>query len=180
MGDISNEPTMEEILSSIKKIIAEDGEKSLSAPRPRRTISRDPTHDELGNSVAVLAEGPRREDDVLELTEMASDEIMTPPVAPAAAPAPEPVAAPVSVAPVVPTPAPAAPEIVSQVTAAASRSALESLSALVVKPAVHGTDTLEGMVSEMLRPMLKDWLDARLPEIVEGMVAKEIARISGR
>jgi cell pole-organizing protein PopZ len=32
----------------------------------------------------------------------------------------------------------------------------------------------------MLRPMLKEWLDIKLPEIVEAMVAQEIARISGR
>jgi uncharacterized protein len=35
-------------------------------------------------------------------------------------------------------------------------------------------------VREMLKPMMKEWLDARLPEIVEAMVAKEISRISGR
>jgi len=57
---------------------------------------------------------------------------------------------------------------------------LEALSRLVVKPDVTGNDTLEGMVREMLRPMLRDWLDAQLPGIVEAMVAKEIARISGR
>jgi uncharacterized protein len=36
------------------------------------------------------------------------------------------------------------------------------------------------MVRDMIRPMLKEWLDARLPEVVEAMVAKEISRISGR
>ncbi len=181
MGDISNEPTMEEILSSIKKIIAEDGEKSLSAPRPRRSVSRDPSHDELGNSVSMVAEGPRREDDVLELTEMATEEVMGHPVSqqfvePKPQPAPSPFPQAVAPAPIAQT----APEIVSQVTATASRSALDSLSAVVVKPSVNGADTLEGMVREMLRPMLKDWLDARLPEMVEAMVAKEIARITGR
>jgi cell pole-organizing protein PopZ len=32
----------------------------------------------------------------------------------------------------------------------------------------------------MLRPILKEWLDATLPEMVEAVVAQEIARISGR
>ena len=40
---------MEEILSSIKKIIAEDGDKSLSTSRPRRALSREPSHDEFGS-----------------------------------------------------------------------------------------------------------------------------------
>jgi cell pole-organizing protein PopZ len=76
--------------------------------------------------------------------------------------------------------APPAAEIVSPVAAAASRSALDSLSALIVKPEVTGSDTLEGMVREMLRPMLKEWLDANLPDVVERVVSKEVARISGR
>jgi uncharacterized protein len=177
MGDISSEPTMEEILSSIKKIIAEDGDKSLSAARPRRTIPRDASHDELGNAVSVLSHGPRR-DDVLELTEMADEDATTFVASPqvladAVAAAPPPVSAAAQ-------PVAAAPDIVSEVTVAASRSALESLSALIVKPEVTGSDTLEGMVREMLRPMLKQWLDANLPEVVERVVAKEVARISGR
>jgi uncharacterized protein len=36
------------------------------------------------------------------------------------------------------------------------------------------------MVRDMLKPMLRDWLDANLPQIVETMVAREIERISGR
>ena len=50
----------------------------------------------------------------------------------------------------------------------------------MVKPEVSGSDTLEGMVRDMLRPMLRDWLDANLPAIVETMVAKEIDRITGK
>jgi uncharacterized protein len=41
-------------------------------------------------------------------------------------------------------------------------------------------NTLEGMVQEMLRPMLKTWLDQNLPDMVETIVTREIARISGR
>ena len=41
-------------------------------------------------------------------------------------------------------------------------------------------NTLDGLVRELLRPMLKEWLDARLPELVETLVAREIARITGK
>ena len=175
MAEANSEPTMEEILSSIKKIIAEDGEKSLASPRPRRAAPREASHDELGNVVSIG--GPRRDDDVLELTEMAQEESAITPMQVAAAPA---MPAPQAVQPVaVAAPLPDA-DIVSPVTVAASRSALQSLSSLVVKPEVTGSDTLEGMVRDMLRPMLKDWLDANLPEVVERVVAKEVARISGR
>jgi hypothetical protein len=47
---------------------------------------------------------------------------------------------------------------------------------MVVKPDVAGSDTLEGLVRELLKPMLRDWLDANLPQIVEAMVAREILR----
>ena len=33
---------------------------------------------------------------------------------------------------------------------------------------------------EMLRPMLRDWLDANLPTMVEALVAREIDRITGK
>jgi cell pole-organizing protein PopZ len=70
---------------------------------------------------------------------------------------------------------------VSDDAASASRDALAALSALLIKPEGEvASNTLEGLVREMLRPMLKEWLDARLPELVQSLVEKEIARISGR
>ena len=44
-------------------------------------------------------------------------------------------------------------------------------------PFVSG-NTVEAMVAEMLRPLLKDWLDANLPAIVEAQVRKEVERIA--
>lgn len=171
MGDISAEPSMEEILSSIKRIIAEEGE----GPRaPARRPTRPPV------SIA-----PPEPDEVLELSEpmparTPEPRAAEPPQAPApraTEPArPEPAAAPRAADP---APAPVEP-IVSHAAAVASRGALDTLSRLIVKP--EGTQpetTLEGLVRDMLRPMLSEWLDARLPEIVEAMVAREIERITG-
>ena len=184
MAELNSEPTMEEILSSIKKIIAEDSGKSGATVAARRSLDREPVRDHLvsipiSNVVpeirvdndepepeepVIKLEPPTSEnDDVLELTEMAAEESTATPLTL-----------------VTDTKAPTPAEMISPVATAATRSAFESLSALIVKPEIHGGDTLEGMVREMLRPMLKDWLDARLPEMVEGLVAKEIARISGR
>jgi cell pole-organizing protein PopZ len=50
---------------------------------------------------------------------------------------------------------------------------------MVVRPEVAGSDTLEALVREMLRPMLRDWLDTNLPAMVETLVSREIARITG-
>jgi hypothetical protein len=79
-----------------------------------------------------------------------------------------------------PAPAKTAEPIISEEVAEASRARLDTLSRLIVKPDVTGSDTLEGLVREMLKPMLREWLDANLPELVETMVAKEIARITGQ
>ena len=162
MGDISNEPSMEEILSSIKRIIAEEGDAAV-ATRTRR-------------GRATGAPAPRADvDEVLELSDPVADE----PVAGELLAMPQ--EKPMSMG----APAPAEPirtgePILSDRAAEATRGPLEALSRMVVKPEVAGSDTLEGVVRELLKPMLRDWLDANLPQIVESMVAKEISRITGR
>lgn len=155
MGDISTEPSMEEILSSIKRIIAEEGEGAV-ASRARRGRPAS----------AVPAEPEAEPKEVLEL----SDPVVRPRPEPAARAEPSPVSA---------APVAAAPEpILSDRIAEATRGPLEALSRMVVKPEVAGSDTLEGLVRELLKPMLRDWLDSNLPQIVESMVAREIARIT--
>ena len=161
MGDVSTEPTMEEILSSIKRVIEESETASpASSPRARKAARPSPSR------IEPIEDDGR--EDVLELSDRApfADIERMPPRS--EVPRSE------SMVP------PRGEPILSASSAEASRGSLEALSRLVVKPDVAGNDTLEGMVREMLRPMLRDWLDAQLPGIVESMVAKEIARISGR
>jgi len=192
MGDLSVEPSMEEILSSIKRIIAEEGE----APgRGRRASARQPSAAsaavdevlELSDpmpATPAAAELTRRAQ-AIEAARAAPAPVAAPEPAPEPLPTPEePPMRPRAAAPSAPAPEPAAspsePEtpIVSARTADASRGALSSLSKLVVKPDATGDGTLEGLVREMLRPMLRDWLDQNLPAMVETMVAREIARIT--
>jgi cell pole-organizing protein PopZ len=154
MGDISAEPSMEEILSSIKRIIAEEGDAATGA-RARR--AREIPSEEIGQGQA----GEAADREVFELREAVAGEPTERSAAPATGAAPEP--------------------ILSQQAMEATRQPLEALSRIIVKPEVAGSDTLEGLVREMLKPMLRDWLDANLPQIVEAMVAREISRItSGR
>jgi cell pole-organizing protein PopZ len=150
MGDVSAEPSMEDILSSIKRIIAEEGE---AAPAPRQKKPIRPAA--LAARAAAAPDSAQDDDEILELSD------------------PVPASKPVK-------PSRADDDILSRQTADASRGALEALSRLVVKPDTAGSDTLEGLVREMLRPMLREWLDANLPELVEQMVAREIARITGQ
>ena len=179
MGDISNETSMEDILSSIKRIIAEEGEGSAQALRGRKSIRTAQVRDiddrdevlELNQSVAAPPPPPR-----VEAMRAEPPRTETPRAERVRAPEPQPEPEPVAAAPT----AKVDPSIVSERAAEASRGALDQLSRLVVKPETPGSDSLEGLVREMLRPMLREWLDAQLPGIVESMVAREIARISGR
>jgi cell pole-organizing protein PopZ len=162
---MSKEPSMEEILSSIKRIIAEEGDEAVrTASRPLRRsqpLAAEPEQDESFDAV----EG------ILELTDLAEpvpaqqeEEIMAAPRARSVTAPAEPVED---------------DSILSVESEVAARHSLSALSSMVVRG--DGADnTLEGLVRAMLKPMLKDWLDANLPELVEGMVAREIARITGR
>ncbi|QUT08365.1 DUF2497 domain-containing protein [Sphingobium phenoxybenzoativorans] len=72
-----------------------------------------------------------------------------------------------------------AESMISVESEVAARHSLSALSSMIVVPESGEGNTLEDMVKAMLKPMLKEWLDAKLPELVEGMVAKEISRITG-
>ncbi|MFZ4747826.1 MAG: DUF2497 domain-containing protein [Sphingomonas sp.] len=170
---ISAEPSMEDILSSIKRIIAEDSEATLSGPRVKRSVGLSP----LGH--AERADEGGEGEDILELSDPVAVDPTPVSVLTPVPPAPE--VQPVAVAPQARgEPVSVEAALVSPTTTQASRSSLAALSALIVKPETTGSDTLEGLVRDLLKPMLSEWLDAKLPEIVERQVAQEIARISAR
>jgi hypothetical protein len=137
MGDINQEPSMEDILASIKRVIAEDGRPAARPARGSRP-----------------AEAPRPaapdEDDVLELQDPVGE----------------------------------GQGLVSDDAAIASRqslAALASLSERAGEMVPAGDDAALGAaVREMLKPLLKDWLDRNLPDMVEELVTREIARITGK
>jgi hypothetical protein len=134
---------------------------------------------------------PEPEPDVLELTdEMAMEPEPTPAPPPpsfrkveprddlefAEAPPPRPTPAP-SYAPVDFDAPPLPPQqpILAQSTVSAVESAFNSLAHTVLS---SNARTLEDLVKEMLRPMLKSWLDDNLPGLVERIVKAEIERVS--
>ena len=180
----AQEPTMEEILASIRRIISEDdapAETVAASPEPVAELEPEPAP-----VFEAAAEAPAPvEEEVLELTERYE------------APAAESIGD-LDVADVAPFPAPvAAPEpvvapgdaLVGESAAASAASAFAGLAATFQKPEAPAAavgqeipfmsgNTVEAMVQAMLRPMLKDWLDANLPGIVEAQVRKEVERIA--
>lgn len=77
------------------------------------------------------------------------------------------------------------PQLTNEAVRGAMRENLEAL-ALLAEPSAppqivrSGETSLEGLTREMLRPMLAEWLDANLPGIVEKLVRAEIAKIAGK
>ena len=173
----SQEPTMEEILASIRRIISEDdvpadeGAPAEAEPEPAPVEAAAPVFEPEPE--------PEEDDDgVLELTERVETlgdlDVYTPTVSdePAAPPyvAPEPEYIPE------PPPVSANEGLVGVVAASAAASAFGQLSAAIQMPA--DGRTLEDVVRELLRPLLKQWLDSNLPQIVQATVDREVERIA--
>lgn len=159
MAEQNRESSMEEILSSIKRIIAEDKAIDEDRPLPRRKMPLKPalqavpdakpmdSHEEILELTDELAEGSsargvfgdrRKEERLIDDNKL--------------------------------------------------DSMRQSLSALVEKEAIErrpaapagGGTSLEEMTRELMRPMIKQWLDENLPELVEALVAREIQRLSDK
>jgi hypothetical protein len=166
------EPTMEEILASIRRIISEDDGPAEAEAAP----AHEP--------VAAFEPAPEPAEDVLELTDRVTPETETVGDIEAytqaeAEPEPEPEPPP---APPKPAPAPTLvaarddERLVSEPSASAAAASFSQLSGAIAMPAAG--HTLEDVVRELLRPLLKTWLDENLPRIVEAKVAEEVDRIS--
>ena len=211
------EPTMEEILSSIRKIIADDDtpEASIEAeatedsgvfeddlmdaePDMANIESEDDVLAAISQSMEEAAEEfdanadaedsfefvveddsfDSFEDDAFDgVEDFAEPEVELAPVEETFDPVPEPQPEPV-IEKEVPMTANAAP-LTDTATVTAAAGALGKLLANVeFGEEAGGATTIEGLVREMLRPMLKEWLDENLPGIVEKHVEAEVQRIA--
>ncbi|MGB3041773.1 MAG: DUF2497 domain-containing protein [Xanthobacteraceae bacterium] len=221
------EPSMEEILASIRRIIADDETKTPAAEQPPAAkpapvapaaVKSAPVADPAGSPAmaneptkpaakaapnsqddidALLADfdapaapvAAPSEDDVLELTDDMALPDMPEPSFDKVEPANDLEFNEMAIAseqrhyPATERPSGAArggvdafaPEMLSQSTVSAVESAFNSLANTVLS---NNARTLEDLVREMLRPMLKTWLDDNLPGLVERIVKAEIERVS--
>ncbi len=172
------EPSMEEILASIRKIISEDGDEAPQAdagPPPEPAPQEEPLEllDEVTQAeepLELTEEAPAVDDGEIEIYDAAPDPLPEPePMF-----APEPVMQPVP-EPEIPQP-PAAEAILSDFTKSAGVAAFGELSRHVDVP--RSNLTVEQMAEELMRPMLRQWLDDNLPDMVERLVRREIERMA--
>ncbi len=171
---------MEEILASIRRIISEDDAPADGAAPAEEEAEAEPAAAAMPEPEPEPVSEPE-DDGVLELTEKVGDlDVYTPGAAIEPEPEPEPLAAyepePEPAPAYEPPPVPPGQGLVGDVAAAAAASAFGKLSKSIQMPAEGRT--LEDVVRELLRPMLKQWLDDNLPQIVQATVDKEVERIA--
>ncbi|MDR3494778.1 MAG: DUF2497 domain-containing protein [Ancalomicrobiaceae bacterium] len=215
----AQEPSMEEILASIRRIIADEDTappvKPAAVPAPVPTApSMTVSEDELDKLFDNAAGGEPEEEDILDLAEtdkadepdlmLAQDDIDDLDFEPIAKPAPEPEVRPeVKPAPaayVAPEPLPSPPPrrrpdpepepdfepvadystarrdpLLSESTDSMVSAAFDNLAMTLLN---KNARTVEDLIQDMLRPMLKAWLDQNLPAIVERLVRAEIERVA--
>lgn len=187
--------SMEDILQSIKRIIADEGDATPPPPPASDVLELTEL---LADDVAVPepTAAPSAVEP-LDLSTMSIDDIMnapvsslpqepmiTPPPVPTPAPAPAPIPTP---APTIAAPAATHHEegLMSDATLSASVAALSALAHkpspvhTSLSPVFRSGTTVEDLVLEALKPMLKEWIDDNLPALVKSLVEKEIRRLSG-
>jgi uncharacterized protein len=185
----ASDPSMDDILASIRKIISDD--------EARAQVS-------AAASPATGTAADDKREDVLLLTDLVEEPPHPPANPPTPLPTPriDPVSAGEMPQPTVPFPSaavtpveapvkqPPSDALVEPGTANVASSAFERLSHAVQDsvpmpaapepgPTVAGRN-LENIVKDMLRPMLKEWLDKNLPPLVERYVEREIVRLTRR
>jgi len=145
------EPSVEEILESIKRVIARDNRETAQVERRHRESAG------VGTETLVESDDDEADDGIFDLgeaVELDDGEVET-------------------------------PRLTTERTAGAMRESLAAL-AMLAEPGAQpqivrsGETSLEGLVRDMLRPMLAQWLETNLPAIVDRMVQAEIARIAGK
>ena len=197
MSETEQEPSMEEILASIRRIISDDDQSKTEENQvdpdpaePDEPIEDQETNQALSPTDAVdpvaeleVDDDDDDDDEVLDLTDMDvadpeplfEQQAYQAPVPPVAAPEPPP-----------PSPSPAPQhnhdKLVSTSQASETIDEFTKLGNKLYEdvkelPIGNGAVTLEELTRELVRPMLKEWLDQHLPITVERLVREEIERL---
>ena len=152
----SGEPSVEEILESIKNVMERDSRASAADAKRRKQVENE----ELAASRPDDDMAESSEEEVLDLGELELSEVVEP------------------------EEGDEQPLVAEEVRGAMQENlaALAMLAEPPAKPQIvrSGETSLESLTRELLRPMLAEWLDKNLPGMVEKMVQAEIARIAGK
>ncbi|MCX7932176.1 MAG: DUF2497 domain-containing protein [Rhodovarius sp.] len=187
----ATDPSMDDILASIRRILNEDELTPAAGAGPAAPTPGPEEPLQLTEAMMVADAPPAA---VAPPTPGVAPALAAAPAAPAAAAPPGLSPAASAAPPHLPAEAPAPSDpsgregTESLLAPAAAAAAAASIGALLRAVAADrgamvargGGPTLEDLVREELRPLLKAWLDRHLPALVEQAVAAEIARLSAR
>lgn len=177
------DPSMEDILASIRRILSED-EPQAAPPAPAPAEAGTAVEDDVLVLDSSMEVAPGAEPPPVATAPVEDEPDPEPAPVPVARAEPDPFEAAVVPPPATPTPTPAASALLAPETAAAAASAVSGLVRTLASERstqVHaGGPTIEDLVRAELRPLLKDWLDTFLPDLVERLVRAEIERVVGR
>lgn len=184
------EPSVEEILESIKRVIQRDNADAARKTRRLResgVASDAQSPEDTISAFSLGANGWGESEDVLDLSETGAplDEQLDEDLNGTSDSAAMDGDAGDDQANASAASGPASESLTNDRAADAMRQSLAALAMLSDPPAKpqivrSGETSLEGLVRELLRPMLAEWLDTNLPDIVERQVKAEIARIAGK
>jgi cell pole-organizing protein PopZ len=161
----AHEPSMEEILASIRSIIADDREPAAArtAPKPDAAPNGPQiVYSKDESAPARVAEPPPPAEPATPKVVWSQPQPQV--VAPASAPKPE--------------PAPAAEAPAQLLSDQADQAISAAFDALSTSLALQSSELAENVAREILRPLLKTWLDENLPSMVERLVRAEIQRVA--
>ncbi|HEV2185691.1 MAG TPA: DUF2497 domain-containing protein [Stellaceae bacterium] len=153
------EPSMEEILASVRRILAEEGKGMRPGPRPSRAAA-----DILDLTEAIGEDGAVRHIEPAAMRRQA----VVPPILPDG-----------RVEPAPPRPDAAGDRLLSEPASSAVAASFARLSDVSHVEEGDTEPALDRVFREALRPMLQAWLDEHLPALVERLVQAEIARVVG-
>ncbi len=189
------EPTMEEILASIRRIISEEdkpaeaggdvldlqpppvAEAKAAPPEPVAAPAPPPAPKPEPVVASTPPPAPAEPAPIVPPPRPMEEDLMIVEHVEPAPPPPAPVANPVPVAPKAEWTPPSSGPTETLVSPPVAQHAAGALGKLMGSMMVSGGGTLDDVVRELLKPMLKEWLEANLPQLVEAEVAKEIDRI---
>lgn len=174
-----NDPSIEEILASIRQIISDDEEEATEE------VAEAPAEEEIAEPEEPV-EDEGKDEDILELTDKVEDEPEESHSEPEPAPEPEPEPEEdieVDLTEQEETPIPVIDEkldtdIMTQTAAAATLTGFTKLARDIQVNRTFDGITLEDVVRAQLEPLLREWLDKNLPPMIEVLVEKELEKLS--
>ena len=185
-GKTEQEPPMEEMLASIRRIISENAE--ADDPAKHNPPTDNPAKDNPAKDNPAKKKAGDEPGDVLDLTQMIKEDgsmVDLTKEEPESGSEPEPGSEPETEPPATAPASKPAAENERLVSAEAVEAATKPLADLARAaepetaapkgPTFRDTgSTVEDLMMELMRPMLREWLDDNLPQLVERLVQKEI------